>query len=214
MPPGDQQLRIRRLRRTELPVDSVELARFLLGKIVVHEVRGARLSGRIVETEAYPPGDAAAHHSIGRTARNASLFLRPGHAYVYFTYGSCFLFNVSSELAGTGGGVLIRGIEPLEGIAQMERNRGTAVLRDLTRGPGRIAEAFAIDKRHDGLDLCAPGKLWLGELRTQDARLRGEIGNSVRIGITRAAHRRLRFYERGNRFVSGPQHLSPHAKRR
>jgi DNA-3-methyladenine glycosylase len=181
----------------------------MIGKIVVHETRAGRLTGRIVETEAYPPGDPAAHHYIGRTARNASLFLRPGHSYVYFTYGSCFLFNVSSEPAGTGGGVLIRSLEPLEGIEMMQKNRATRVLRDLTRGPGRIAQAFGIDKRQDGLDLCAPGPLWIGELVARHAPSADAIGTSVRIGITRAAGQPFRFYEAGSPFVSGPRRLSP-----
>src|SRR5579863_1550961 len=106
--------RMRRLRRTELPADSVDLARYLIGKVVVHDTGDGRLSGRIVETEAYPPGDSAGHAFRGETSRNRTLFLRRGHAYVYFTYGSSFMLNVTSETAGVGAGVLVRALEPLE----------------------------------------------------------------------------------------------------
>ena len=201
--------RIRRLRRADLPVDTVALARFLLGKTLVHDLadgrKRVRLSGRIVETEAYPVGDPAGHAFRGLTPANRSLFLRRGHAYVYFNYGSCWLMNVTSEMHGVGGGVLIRAIEPIEGVEQMKRHRGLSRLFDLTRGPGRLAAALQIDKHLDGLDLCSPGSLlWIGT----SARPAGAIGVSVRIGISRAARRKLRFYERGNSFVSGPQWLN------
>lgn len=201
--------RIRRLRRAELPVDTVELARYLIGKVVVHDLSGGpddpkgRLSGRIVETEAYVVGDAAGHAFRGPTPRNRSLFLERGHAYVCFIYGSSYCLNVSSELPGIGAGVLLRALEPLDGIALMRRRRGTARLRDLARGPGRLAAALRIDLRHDGVDLCADGPLWLG--RAQHAGSIGPIGTSVRIGVTREANRMLRFYERGNPLVSGPR---------
>src|SRR5579862_9826830 len=110
------EMKLRRLRRAELPVDTVELARYLIGKVVVHDTDSGRLSGRIVETEAYPVGDAAGHAFRGKTQRNRSLFLERGHAYVYLNYGSSFLLNVSREVAGVGAGVLLRAIEPLEGI--------------------------------------------------------------------------------------------------
>jgi len=194
---------MRRLRRAELPIDTVELARFLIGKVVVHDTRRGRLSGRIVETEAYPVGDAAGHAFRGQTPRNRSLFLERGHAYVYFVYGSSFLLNVASERPGVGAGVLLRAVEPLEGIAVMRRLRGTTRALDLTRGPGRLAEALAIDLAQDGLDLCARGPLWLAATRDETAAL----GASVRIGLSREAHRVLRFYERGNAHVSGPSRL-------
>jgi DNA-3-methyladenine glycosylase len=187
----------------------VGLARFLIGKIVVRELPGARLSARIVETEAYPPRDPAAHHFRGPTPRNRAMFLRRGHAYVYFSYGNHFMLNVSAEVAGIGGGVLIRSLEPLEGIEQMERHRKTTRLLALTRGPGRLAAALRIDRSLDGTDLCAPGPLWLGTItRRHPAPEAGRaLGKSRRIGITRAAHRLLRFYLRGSPFVSGPQSL-------
>jgi DNA-3-methyladenine glycosylase len=196
-------LRIRRLCRSELPTDTIELAKFLIGKTLVHDLPRVRLSGRIVETEAYPIGDKAAHAYGGLTPSRRSLFLPRGHAYVYFTYGSCFMMNVSSEVAGTGAGVLVRALEPLEGVRFMERRRGTIRLHDLTRGPGRLAQAFDIDRRYDGLNLCAPGKLWLGNA----VRSTGAVGVTIRIGITRDVDQLYRFYERGNPFVSGPKRL-------
>lgn len=194
---------IRRLRRSELPVDTLELAQYLIGKTLVHDSPKGRMSGRIVETEAYPIGDAAGHAFGGETPSRRSLFLERGRSYVYFTYGSCFMMNVSSETAGVGAGVLLRALEPLEGITMMERNRGTQRLVDLTRGPGRLAKAMDIDKRYDGVDLCADGKLWLGASLSRA----GDIGINIRIGITRNVHQLFRFYERGNSFVSGPKRL-------
>jgi DNA-3-methyladenine glycosylase len=194
---------IRRLRRSDLPVNTLKLARYLIGKTLVHDSPKGRMSGRIVETEAYPIGDAAGHAFGGETPSRRSLFLERGRSYVYFTYGSCFMMNVSSERAGIGAGVLLRALEPLEGIALMERHRGTQRLVDLTRGPGRLAKAMDIDKRYDGLDLCAEGPLWLGALLKRAS----AIGVSVRIGINREVHQLYRFYERGNPFVSGLKRL-------
>ena len=204
MKPARRKIRIRRLRRSELPVETVALARFLIGKTLVHDLPHVRLSGRIVETEAYLVGDAAAHAFRGLTPRNRSLFLERGHAYVYFIYGIHYMLNISGQRKGIGEGILLRGLEPLEGIEWMQRHRHTKRLTELSRGPGRLAAAMQITKSLDGLDLCAKGPLWLGTA----ARPTGKIGVSVRIGITQDAHRLLRFYERGNPFVSGPKSLS------
>jgi DNA-3-methyladenine glycosylase len=193
------------LDRSELPIDTVLLARFLIGKMLVRVLADGVAGGRIVETEAYVIGDPAGHAYRGITPRNRSLFLEPGHAYVYLAYGLSFMLNVSSEAPGIGAGVLIRAIEPMAGISIMERNRDTRQVRDLARGPGRLAQALAIDRRLDGIDLCQAGPLWLGS----DGKASGDIGQSKRIGITRAADSLLRFYVRGGRFVSGPQALNP-----
>jgi DNA-3-methyladenine glycosylase len=193
------------LDRSELPIDTVLLARFLIGKMLVRVLADGVAGGRIVETEAYVIGDPAGHAYRGITPRNRSLFLEPGHAYVYLAYGLSFMLNVSSEAPGIGAGVLIRAIEPMAGISIMERNRDTRQVRDLARGPGRLAQALAIDRRLDGVDLCQAGPLWLGS----DGKASGDIGQSKRIGITRAADSLLRFYLRGERFVSGPQALNP-----
>jgi DNA-3-methyladenine glycosylase len=184
-------------------VDTVKLARYLIGKAVVHDVAAGRLSGRIVETEAYPIGDPACHAFRGKTPRNGSLFLGRGHAHVYFTYGSSFMLNVISEVRGVGAGVLLRALEPLEGIDLMQCSRAVTRLIDLARGPGRLTEAMRIDLRQDGLDLCAAGPLWLAAT----AQNTGAIGDSVRIGLTRNVDAPWRFYERGNPYVSGPKRL-------
>src|SRR5207248_5698291 len=197
------KISMRRIRRSELPEDTIELSRFLIGKVVVHELPAGRVSGRIVEAEAYPPGDPAAHHFRGPTPRIRSMYLAPGYAYVFFNYGAHFMLNVVSERPETAAAILIRALEPLEGIEIMQRHRKTTELLDLTRGPGRLAKALQIDRRHDGVDLCADEKLWLGAIDHPV----GRIGKSVRIGITRAADKLLRFFERSNPFVSGPRRL-------
>jgi DNA-3-methyladenine glycosylase len=196
--------RPRLLDRAELPVDTAQLARFLIGKLVVRILPEGVAGGRIVETEAYDIGDPAGHAYRGMTPRNRALFLERGHAYVYLAYGISFMLNVSSETPGVGAGVLIRAIEPIYGIPLMQRNRGTDRVQDLARGPGRLSAAFAIDRGLDGIDLCQAGPLWLGS----DGRASGDIGRGKRIGIRRAADSPLRFYVRGNRFVSGPLTIS------
>jgi len=191
------------LARSELPIDTVSLARYLIGKILVRELPEGVAKGRIVEAEAYVVGDAAGHAYRGMTRRNRSLFLERGHAYIYLAYGSSYMLNVSSEMPGIGAGVLIRALEPLEGIPIMRLNRGIERLRDLARGPGRLTAALRVARCFDGLDLCREGPLWLGR-GDHEA---GEIGQSIRIGIARDANRLLRFYLRGSPFVSGPRSL-------
>ncbi len=195
---------VRPLSRARLPVDTTELARYLIGKTIVRKVGRSRISGRIVETEAYPPGDSSGHGFRGQTARNHSLFLGSGFAYVYFIYGVSYMLNVSAGEPGVGAGVLFRALEPLEGTNLMERRRKTDKLMDLARGPGRLARALEIDRRLDGIDMCAEGPLWLGTA----VRKTGHIGTSTRIGITREVDRLLRFFEVGCPFVSGPIALS------
>jgi DNA-3-methyladenine glycosylase len=197
----------RPLTRDELPVDTVKLARFLVGKILVRQLSRARLVGRIVETEAYPVGDSSGHAFRGQTRANRSLFLRRGLVYMYFIYGCCWCLNVSSEKEGIGGGVLIRALEPLAGIERMRRYRGVTRDIDIARGPGRLAQALRLDGKLDGIDLCAgPGPLWLGEAQP-GTRGAHTLGIATRIGLSREAHRKLRFFERGSRFVSGPVSL-------
>ena len=180
------------------------MARFLIGKIVVRALAEGVAGGRIVETEAYEIGDPAGHAYRGMTPRNRTLFSERGHAYVYLAYGVSFMLNVSSEADGIGAGVLIRAIEPMFGVEIMEQNRGIRQIRDLTRGPGRLCQALEIDRKLDGIDLCRQGPLWLGS----DEQTSADIGESVRIGITQAADRVLRFYVRGNAFVSGARSLN------
>ncbi len=202
-PPDSLTGVIRRLSRDDLPADTVALARYLIGKTLVHDADGGRLSGRIVETEAYLVGDAASHAFRGATRRNRSMFLERGHAYVYIAYGSWPVLNVASETPGIGTAVLVRALEPLEGVEAMRRSRVTERLLDLARGPGRLAAAMRIGMAHDGVDLCGPGPLWLGSEVAQAP----AIGVATRIGISKDADRPLRFYERGSPFVSGPRRL-------
>jgi DNA-3-methyladenine glycosylase len=193
-----------RLTRAELPIDTEALARFLIGKIVVRDLPEGRISGRIVETEAYVPGDAACHAFRGMTPRNRTLFLQRGHAYVYVSYGMHRMLNVSGGAVGIGTGVLIRAVEPLDGIDLMRARRGVETLTDLARGPGRLAQAMDITLGLDGVDLTEEGPLWLA----RDVGPPREIGVSVRIGITKEAGLPLRFFERGSKFVSGPGRLN------
>jgi DNA-3-methyladenine glycosylase len=196
--------RLRRLRAHELPAGTVDLAKALIGCILVRDSPQGRSAGRIVETEAYVIGDPASHAYRGKSLRNASMFLPPHRAYVYKIYGTSFCVNVTSEREEEGAAVLVRALEPLEGLKFMEARRRTARVTDLCRGPGRLCQALAIDAKLDGSDLLRSRKLWLAAPASDPRR----IGISRRIGITKASRRRLRFFERGNRFVSGPKHLS------
>ena len=196
--------RLSRLRRAELPVDTESLARWLVGRILVRDHPDGRTSGRIVETEAYVVGDAAAHAFRGETPRNRTMFGERGHAYVYFIYGCWHAVNVSAEARGVGAGVLLRALVPTDGITLMEMRRGTRTLRDLARGPGRLATAMAIDRALDGTDLCAAGPLWLAT----DGAPVPPVGVTTRIGLSREAHRPLRFFSRSATelpYVSGPR---------
>ena len=197
-------VRINRLTRAELPVDTTELARSLIGKVVVRDLPEGRVSGRIVETEAYLHGDAAAHSFRGETPRNRSLFGERGHAYVYVSYGIHRMLNVVGGTQGVGTGVLIRAAEPLEGIELMQARRGLTEITDLARGPGKLAQAFEITLGLSDIDMTEEGPLWLGRID----RPAGEIGVSVRIGISKEVDRPLRFYERGSKFVSGSRSLN------
>ena len=185
-------------------MDTEALARFLVGRTLVREHADGRTSGRIVETEAYVVGDAAAHAFRGETPRNRTMFGERGHAYVYFIYGCWYAVNVSAEARGVGAGVLLRALRPTDGLTLMEMRRGTRTVRDLARGPGRLATAMAIDCALDGTDLCAPGPLWLAT----DAAPTPPLGVTTRIGLSKEAHRPLRFFSRDPDdlpFVSGPR---------
>jgi DNA-3-methyladenine glycosylase len=206
-PTSTQALQVRPLDRAFFARHPRHVARQLLGKVLVRQTTGSRLTARIVEVEAYlGEKDPAAHAASGRTARNAVLFGPPGYAYVYFIYGNHYCLNVSCEREGQAGGVLFRALEPLAGIEQMARARGIRVtspsdLPKLTSGPGRLSEAFGITRdRDNGCDLTsAAGSLWIGE----DGYRTREIRVTPRIGITKAADRPLRYILEGNPFVSG-----------
>jgi DNA-3-methyladenine glycosylase len=188
-----------------LPRDSESLAQYLIGKILVSYAGGKRSAGRIVEVEAYLSGDPASHAFRGMTRRNAAMFTDRGHAYVYRIYGTSWCLNVSSQDAGVGEAILVRALEPLEGVATMRLRRPGVPDRNLLRGPGRLCEALGIDGAIDGVDLCAVR----AAVRLFDDRARPSIAVSARIGLTRAAERELRFYARGSSWLSGRAALSP-----
>ena len=177
----------------------------LLGKILVRRQGRQRLTGRIVEVEAYlGADDPAAHASIGKTPRNAVLFGPPGHAYVYFIYGNHYCLNVSCLPDGVPGGILFRAVEPMRGVEEMFKLRGideSSDLRRLTRGPGRLAAAFGITRERDnGKDLTsARSDLYVAD----DAAPPPRVLITKRIGIKKAVEMPLRYIVAGNRFVSG-----------
>ena len=179
--------------------DTVTLARKLLGVRLVHETRGGRVSGTIVETEAYLHDDPACHASRGKTKRNAAMFGPPGHAYIYFIYGTYYCFNVVSAREGVGEAVLIRALEPLEGIARMQRRRGTKDLHALCSGPGKLVMALGITPKLNGASLLRPPLyLTAGDHMPSPE----DIVCTPRIGISAAADLPLRFYIKGSRFAS------------
>lgn len=181
--------------------DTVGLARALIGKKLVTQTRGARTSGMIVEVESYlGKDDPACHAARGMTPRNRVMFSSAGHCYVYVIYGIHHCVNIVSELAGSGSGVLIRAIEPLEGIDTMERRRSSRIKRDLARGPGRLCAAMGIHKSHLGQHLSASSRIWLEPYRDVSG---DEIATSARIGISSGVDLPLRFYLRGSPYVSG-----------
>ncbi|WP_281665249.1 DNA-3-methyladenine glycosylase [Paraburkholderia fungorum] len=197
-----QPLPILPLLRDDLPPDATALARFMVGKYLVHDLPEGRMSGRIVETEAYPVGDPTSHAFIGRRPYNGSMFLAPGHAYIRLTYGLSYMLNMSAEAEDIGAGILLRAIEPLEGLPLMEARRPGVPLRDLARGPGRLTTALGIGQSFDGRDLCTGRDLWIGVIEKDVP-----IGVTTRIGLSREMHRPLRFFEPGSAFVSGPRKL-------
>ena len=179
----------------------------MIGWRLVHRTPEGLTGGRIVETEAYVLGDPASHAFRGERPRNRVMFGPPFHAYVYRIYGRYWCFNVTSEPLGTGAGVLVRALEPGEGLALMRERRGVDADRLLCSGPSRLAQALAIDGSLDGSDLLARGALRLEPPLSPATR----IGRSRRIGIGHpgAARRLLRFYEKGSVWLSGPKKLSP-----
>jgi DNA-3-methyladenine glycosylase len=150
-------MRSRRLARPFFERETLKVARELLGMRLVRLDDGTRLSGRVIETEAYiGSDDLGCHARHGRTARNESMWGPAGHAYVYFTYGMHWMLNIVTEKAGFPAAVLIRAVAPEEGLPTMRRRRRVAEPR-LTDGPAKLCQALAIDKAFDGRDLCAAG---------------------------------------------------------
>jgi DNA-3-methyladenine glycosylase len=171
----------------------------LLGRLLVRRLRGVELVGRIVETEAYEEGDPASHSFRGRTARTEVMFGPPGHLYVYFTYGMHFCMNVVTGQEGEGSAVLLRAVEPLEGLESMRSRRRVRDDRLLCAGPGRLAQAFAVGGDLGGADLVTGRDVLVARGRRLAA---SEIGVSTRIGVTVGVDRPWRFFDRESRFVS------------
>lgn len=188
--------------------DTVDVAKQLLGKVLVRETPAGRLSVRIVETEAYcGPHDKACHASRGRTERNGVMFGEPGHAYVYFIYGMYHCLNFVTERDGYPAAVLVRAGEPLEGVEAMQALRRKAKKPvDLTSGPGRLCMALGIDRALNGADVCRKGPLYVED--SEDAVF--EVVSSKRIGVDYAGEYRdkpWRFYIKGSPFVSATQRV-------
>ena len=196
---------------------TVKVAKALLGQILVHRSPEGTAAGRIVEVEAYlPKDDPGCHAARGKTPRNEVMFGPAGHAYVYFCYGNHFLFNVVTEKEGVPGAVLLRALEPVEGIPLMARRRGICPskpkdLRNLTNGPGKLVQAMGLGRKHNRFPLFKE-KLFLRQSRSL-----GRIGVTTRIGITEGYDLPLRFYLEGSPFLSvkpGADRPSPGRKKR
>ncbi|MFC1975418.1 DNA-3-methyladenine glycosylase [Chloroflexota bacterium] len=184
---------------------TLTVARMLLGQRLVREFEGQRLSGLIVETEAYiGPTDTACHASKGRTPRTEVMFGPSGHTYVYLVYGMHYMLNIVTEAEDFPAAVLIRALEPVEGLAVMQANRNNqSNPRHLTNGPGKLCQALTIDKTLNNWDVTFGKKLWL---ESDDSISDSTIATGPRIGIDYAQPKDRaalwRFWVRGNRFVS------------
>lgn len=186
--------------------DTISAARALLGTFLVHDSPQGRAVGRIVETEAYLfKNDPACHAHKGPTARNAAMFGPPGRAYIYFIYGMYYCLNVVTAPPGIGEAVLLRALEPVEGIELMRKRRKTPALHNLCSGPGKLVQALGITHKLNAHDLRkSPLTIWSRDSFPQPADASFEIVATPRIGITLAAELPLRFYIRGSKFASRP----------
>ena len=183
----------------------------MLGRVLVYDSPDGRISGRIVEVEAYRgAGDPASHAHRGRTPRNAVMFGAAGHAYVYFTYGMHHCLNLVTEPAGKAAAVLVRALAPIEGVARMRERRGTVPEAALARGPGNVTRALGLTREHDGLDLVL-GPLWLSDRPADHDGHR--VARGPRVGIRAAVRRPWRFFLEGHPGVSGPRRGDPRAAR-
>ena len=188
----------RKLRREFYNRPTLKVAKELLGKYLIVNKDGTKLSGKIVEVEAYRgPYDPASHAYGGMTPRNKIMFGEPGHAYVYFTYGMYYCLNIITERKGFPAGVLIRALEPEDGLEIMKKRRKKEKIEDLTSGPGKLCQAMGVNKRLYGADLV--GKTIYIEDRGEKA---GKIISTNRIGIDEGKEKKWRFYLKDNRFVS------------
>lgn len=177
--------------------DSLIAAKGLLGWELVHETQDGKSSGIIVETEAYSQEDAASHSFRGITERNKIMFGAAGFAYIYFTYGMHYCFNIVTGPAGHGQAVLIRALEPIDGIAIMKKRRRTEEANNLTNGPAKLVQAMGITKLDYGANLLSGDKL-----RLEPGTTPNNVIQTTRIGIKNAVNKRWRFYIADNPFVS------------
>ncbi len=192
---------MKKLPRSFYSRKTITVAKELLGKIIVRRIGKTLLSGIIVETEAYLFDDPASHSFRGMTERNKVMFGEPGHLYVYFTYGMHYCANVVTNKIGIGEAVLIRAVEPVEGIRKMTALRSTrrpVPPEQLTNGPAKFAQAFGLSKEHSGVDLTI-GDIFLAE---GEPIPRAGIVTTTRIGISSAKEELRRFYRKGNPWVS------------
>lgn len=207
-PPAEKKIKVSQRTGKALPRlfylrPTLQVAKSLLGKYVVRKLGRKKLVGKIVEVEAYiGPNDPASHAYVGKTERNKVMFEEGGRAYVYFTYGMHFCFNVVTERGGYPAAVLIRAVEPIDGIEEMMKNRGFMTDENdkirLTNGPAKFCEAFGITREINGIDLTGD-ELFI----TNGENIKSsEIAVSERIGIRNGKGKKWRFYVRGNRFVS------------
>jgi len=193
---------MRKLSRSFYLRPTLQVARDLLGKLIVCRHQGRRLVGKIVEAEAYGEGDPASHTYRGKTKRNEVMYWRGGHLYVYFTYGMHFCANVVTRKEGIGEAVLIRAVEPIEGIEVMRKNRkmrgrgGEWV--NLTNGPAKFCQAFAIRREQNGADLLGDQIYILNGERIPESK----VGRSTRIGIKNGREKKWRFFVKGNAWAS------------
>ena len=188
------------LPRSFFTRDTPTVARGLLAKHLVRRVGESELVGRIVEVEAYGGADDPASHAYrGMTPRNQVMFGKGGFAYVYFTYGKHYCFNVTTEKEGVPGAVLIRALQSVSGIEMMQKNREVKRLRDLTNGPGKLTQAMSITKEQNGLDLASSRELFIFEPRVKHD---FEVASARRIGIRVGVEKPWRFYIKNNKFVS------------
>lgn len=178
--------------------DPEEVAKNLLGKVLVNKTEEGTVKGRIIETEAYyGEKDPASHAYRGKTKRAKIMWEKPGTSYVYFTYGKHYLFNVVANREGKAGAVLIRAVEPLEGISLMQKRRGKKEIKELTSGPAKLTQSFKININKNGVDLTK------GNFRIEEGEKRDfNIVYRTRIGIKRGKGKALRFYIQNNEFIS------------
>ena len=209
-----------RLARSFFARDTRNVARELLGARLVRVLdHGTKLIGRIMEVEAYCPGDTASHGYRRQTERNAAMFARPGTAYVYFTYGMHYCFNIVTESEGVPAAVLIRALEPVAGIDEMLKNRSSHIAhpvhsvktRDICRGPARLCQALLINRAFNGYDMHQPNStLYVERGRPYPA---DQVFASPRIGVrgdAQAVSVQWRWYVAGNPFVSGSSGIEVH----